>query len=204
MFARENFAILVAIRAPGPNGTTPGELVQAGPGLNITGDINFSQGSFLISPADAYLNTIEGSLAATLVSSMLFQVFQDTSTQLENSTRLIFVVYDVNSTLFQDPNPNIDGTGSVILSFLRSPQQGPPPMDLEETVKFHFQANQVRKSYILCFYIVILCVAGGQQNQWRQCYLCVLGLHPKRYIICGLNHYIGSGIRHHSLNPSYD
>jgi hypothetical protein len=157
MFARENFAILVAVRAPGPNGTTPGELVQAGPELNITGDINFSQGSFLISPADAYLNIIEGSLAATFVSSMLFQVFQDTSTQLENSTRLIFVVYDVNSTLFQDPNSNIDGTGSVILSFLRSPQQGPPPMDLEETVKFQFQTNQVNKIMYLVHVLLKYC-----------------------------------------------
>ena len=146
-FTRVNFAILVSVQAPGPNGTIPGELVQAGSGLNISSDdINFTQAtpdSFLISPADVYTDIVEGSLAATFVSSTLFQIFQETSnsTQFDNFTRLIFVVYDINSTLFQDPSKG--STNSVILSFLRSPQQGPAPEGLVEPVKFQFEANQV-------------------------------------------------------------
>ena len=145
-FPRNNFAILVIAQRPNENGTIPGKLVEAGTGLDFNGDIDFTQGSFLISPATAYLNITEGSLAATFVSTMLFQVFQDTSTQSDNSTRLIFVVYNVNSTLFSDPN--IGSTGSVILSFLRSPQQGPAPTNLEERVKFQFQTNQVKCSTV--------------------------------------------------------
>lgn len=155
MFARENFAILVIVRVPGPNGTIPGELVQAGAGLDINGDIDFTQGPFLTSLASTYTDIVEGSLAATFVSSTLFQVFQNTSTQFDGFTRLIFVVYDVNNTLFQDPRPAFNTTGSVILSFLRSPQQGPAPMDLMEPVKFQFQANQVTNVSHAC--INILC-----------------------------------------------
>lgn len=143
MFARENFAILVLARAPGPNGTIPGELVQAGSGLDINGDMNFTEGPFVTSLASTYPDSIMGSLASVFVSSTLFQVFQNTSTQVDNFTRLIFVVYDINSLLFQDPG--VASTGSVILSFLRSPRQGPPPTDLEEPVKFQFQANQVKR-----------------------------------------------------------
>ena len=143
-FARGNLAILVTVRTPGPDGSIPGEVVQAGSGLNISSeDIAFAQDSFLTSPANTYTNVLEGSLAATFVSSELFRVFQSTSTPANNSTRLIFVVYDVNSTLFRDPN-NEGGTGGVILSFVRSSLQGPAPTDLEEPVKFQFQTNQVK------------------------------------------------------------
>lgn len=133
-FARQNFATLTLARDPS---STPSELVQAGFGLDInSSDIDFTQGQFLSSP----VNTSSGGtsfLASVLVSSTLYQVFQDTSTQNERFIRLVFVVYDVNSSLFQDPN--VETTGSVILSFLRSPLQGPAPMDLEEPVTFQFQ-----------------------------------------------------------------
>lgn len=146
MFTRRNFAILVVVRSPDPNsGTIPGEIVQAGAGLDIKGDIDFTDGQFVFSPASSYLRTINSSLASTFVSSMLYEVFQNTSTQVDSLTRLIFVTYDINSLLFQDENRR--RTGSIILSFLRSPRQGPPPKDLEEPVKFQFQANQVEHPY---------------------------------------------------------
>ena len=169
-FTRVNFAILVSVRAPGPNGTIPGELVQAGSGLNISSDdINFTQAtpdSFLISPADVYTDIVEGSLAATFVSSTLFQIFQETSTQFDNFTRLIFVVYDINSTLFQDPSEG--STNSVILSFLRSPQQGPAPEDLVEPVKFQFQANRVKR--VLVVMAMHGNCVGHADNAWSHHY----------------------------------
>lgn len=150
VFRRENFAVLIKVRVPNSNGTIPGQLVQAGSGLNINSDIDFTQGQFLTSVASTYPNSITGSLASAFLSSTLFQVFENTSTQFNNFTRLVFVVYDVNSPLFQDVTLNgtaENGTRSVILSVLRSPQQGPAPVDLEEPVKFQFQANQVSNKH---------------------------------------------------------
>lgn len=141
MFSRENFAILIIGRGPDQNGTIPGELVEAGVGLDINGKINFTQGQFVTSHPSMKMHT--DSLASTIVSSTHFEVFENTSTQSEDLTRLIFVIYDVNSPLFQDPNNT--NVGSVILSFIRSPEQGPAPMNLEHPVKFQFQANQVLK-----------------------------------------------------------
>lgn len=142
MIARRNFAILIIYREPNSDGIIPGELVQAGIGLDFnTPPIDFTQGQFQTTPTNRYFNNITDSLASVFLSSMLFELFQNTSTQMDEPNRLIFVVYDANSVLFQDPRSA--GTGSVILSFLRSPQQGPTLTNLEQPVKFQFQANQV-------------------------------------------------------------
>lgn len=155
MFSRENLAILTIVRRPDQTGTIPGELVEAGLGIDINGDIDFTQGRFLNSPASTEPTepTITESLAAVFVSSTLFQALQSTSMQSSNLTRLIFVVYNGNNSLFRDPT--IESTGSIILSFLRSPLQEPTPTDLEEPVTIQFQANQVNLSSLSCMNLFI-------------------------------------------------
>ena len=141
MFQRQNFAILIVVQERTP----PSQLVQAGSGLNINGDIDFTEGPFTVSSSNTLPNNLTGSLGSVLVSSTLAEVFQNTSLQSDDLTRLIFVSYGVNSTLFQDRS-NLDDTG-VILSVLRSPQQGPAPVGLEEPVKFQFQVCPGESSY---------------------------------------------------------
>lgn len=137
MFSRENFAMLIMQPNIGPNDTFPGQLVQAGSGLDVNSDINFTQGAFVDSTSNAMMRF----LASVFITQELFGIFQN-NTPIDQIPRLIFVVYAVNSSLFQDPNRN--GTGGVILSFLQSPlQNSVPPTDLEELVKFQFQSTQV-------------------------------------------------------------
>ena len=140
MFSREHFAVLTSIQEADFNGTFEGQIVQAGSGLDISDSIDFTQGNFSFTNTNVYRNIME-SLASVFVSPMLYEVFQNTSRNSEELPRLAFVVYDINSPLFQDPLRN--STASVIFSFLRSPDQGPAPRNLEEPVKFQFQSNRV-------------------------------------------------------------
>lgn len=140
MFSREHFAVLTSIQVPDPNDTFQGQIVQAGSGLDINDPLDFTQGNFSFTDTDVYRNTM-GSLASVFVSPTLYEVFRNTSRRREELPRLAFVVYDISSPLFQDPA--INSTASVILSFLRSPDQGPAPRNLEEPVKFQFQSSRV-------------------------------------------------------------
>lgn len=137
--SRQNFAILIIVRGGGP-GPIPGELVEVGAGLDINSEIDFTEGRFLTTSAEVFPNTVN-SLASVLVSSTLYQVFQSTSSRTDDLVRLVFVVFDIDSPFFQDPNNT--NTGSVILSFLRSPEDGPTPTNLDEPVRFWFEAIQV-------------------------------------------------------------
>ena len=133
MFSRENFAVFITELETVPNRSFHGQLIEAGSGLDINGNIDFTQGMF----SDSNSGTIMMPLASVFITNELFEIFQN-NTQPDQSTRLIFVAYDVSSPLFQDPNRN--GTGSIILSVLQSTM---PPTDLEEPVMFQYQINQV-------------------------------------------------------------
>lgn len=135
MFSREAFAIFITVR---DLETFPqaGQRIEAGSGLDIS-DVNFTSGSFINSSSSA--DTIQ-SLASVDISQGLFEIFQN-STPKNMLPRLIYIVYNVNTSLFQEPSGN--GTGGVILSVLRSPLQGPAPSGLTEQVQFQFQVNQV-------------------------------------------------------------
>ena len=137
MFSRENFAVFVNEPVTGPNGSFEGQLLEAGSGLDINDDIDFTQGMFVISD----FSTTPMSLASVFISQLLLEMFENNT--LNEPTRLIFVAYNVSSPLFQDPNRN-ETTGSIILSVLQSPLQSTmPPTDLEELVMFQYQINQV-------------------------------------------------------------
>ena len=139
MFSRENFAVFITELETVPNRSFQGQLIEAGSGLDINGNIDFTQGMF----SDSNSDTIMMPLASVFITNELFEIFQN-NTQPDQSTRLIFVAYDVSSPLFQDPNRN--GTGSIILSVLQSPLQSTmPPTDLEEPVMFQYQINQVHQ-----------------------------------------------------------
>ena len=142
MFSREHFAVLTFIQETDFNGTFEAQIVHAGSGLDINNSIDFTQGNFSFTNTNVSSN-IMGSLASVFVSPMLYEVFQNTSRNNEELPRLAFVVYDINSPLFQDPDPFKNSTASVIFSFLRSPDQGPAPRNLEEPIKFQFQLNRV-------------------------------------------------------------
>ena len=134
MFSRENFAVFITELETGPNSSFQGQLIEVGSGLDINGNIDFTQAMF----SDSNSGTIMMPLASVFITNELFEIFH----QPDQSTRLIIVAYDVSSPLFQDPNRN--GTGSIILSVLQSPLQSTvPPTDLEEPVMFLYQINQV-------------------------------------------------------------
>ena len=137
MFSRENFAVLITELETGPNRSFQGQLIEAGSGLDINDNIDFTQGML----SDSNSGTIMMPLASVFIANELFEIFQN-NTQPDQSTRLIIVAYDVSSPLFQDPNRN--DTGSIILSVLQSPLQSPvPPTDLEEPVLFQYQVYQM-------------------------------------------------------------
>lgn len=117
--------------------------------MDINDPIDFTQGNFSFTNTNVYRN-IMGSLASVFVSPTLYEVFRNTSERSEELPRLAFVVYDISSPLFQDPS--INNTASVIFSFLRSPDQGPAPRNLEEPVKFQFQSNRVSIIIIICIF----------------------------------------------------
>ena len=144
MLRRVNFAIFVLVRDFSGEGST---LVQAGLGLDID-NIDFTDGNgFINSSSSAIGNNIMDALAAVLLNQPLLEIFES-NTPFNELTRLIFVAYDVNGSLFQDGDT---GTGSVILSVLQSPLQGSmdPPANLDEPVKFQFQTNEVHIYYII-------------------------------------------------------
>ena len=143
MFSREDFAVYIIEPEPGPNGSFQGQLIEAGFGLDIGDDVDFTQGMFTNSGS----STTPMSLASVFLTQELLEIFQ--SNMPSESTRLIFVAYDIDSPLFQDPNRN-ETTGSIILSVLQSPLQSTtPPTDLEELVMFQYQINQVLKLLLL-------------------------------------------------------
>ena len=134
-FRRENFAVFVIEPEAGQNGSFQGQLIEAGSGLDINGNIDFTQGMFTDSGSTMM------SLASVFITKELLEIFQN-NTQPDQSTRLIIAAYSVGSPLFQDPNRN--ATASIILSVLQSPLQSTvPPTDLEEPVMFQYQINQV-------------------------------------------------------------
>lgn len=135
MLRRVNIAIFVIIRDFSQEGST---LIQAGVGLDID-NVDFTDGSGFINSSSSVVSIMDA-LAAVLLNQQLLGIFES-NTPANELTRLIFVAYDVSSSLFQD---NDISTGSIILSVLQSPLQSlVPPTDLEELVKFQFQTNQV-------------------------------------------------------------
>lgn len=137
MFSRENFAIFIMEAETGTDGSFQGQLIEAGSGLDINSDIDFTQGMFSSSGPGTTLM----SLASVFITQELFEIFQN-NTPPNEPTRLIFVTYNISSPLFQDPTRN--STESIILAVLQSPLQNTaPPMDLEEDVQFQYQINQV-------------------------------------------------------------
>ena len=137
IFSRENFAVFITEPETGQNGSFQGQLIEAGSGLDIDGNIDFTQGTF----TDSGSSATTASLASVFITKELYEIFKS-NTQPDQSTRLIIAAYSVGSPLFQDPNRN--GTASIILSVLQSPlQSNVPPTDLEEPVVFQYQINQV-------------------------------------------------------------
>ena len=131
-FTRDNFAIYIRIDSePVP--------VQVLSDQDIN-NLNFNQVSFT--------DNMEDIVASVSLTSELFGIFQE-NTQPE-LPRVIVVVYDVSSPLFQD---QIDSTGTcgVILSVRQSQsnltqlQNAVPPTDLSDMVEFEFQVRVKKK-----------------------------------------------------------
>ena len=141
--SRETFAIFIREPETGPSGVFQGQLIEAGTGLDINDDVDFTQGMFTESGS----NVSTMSLASVFLTQELFEIFQS-NTPSNAAPRLIFVAYSANSPLFQDPNST--DTGSIILSVLQSPLQSTmQPTNLEEDIVFQYQVNQVSQLLIL-------------------------------------------------------
>lgn len=140
MFNRENFGVFVSVQDPS---TFQGQLIQAIlESDDKIDDLDFTQTSFIDNS-----NTINmDNLASVNLTQELFAIFQN-NTPPNELPRLAIVIYNINSSLFQDPEQN--STGGAILSVqqsIRAELQNPlPPTDLEELVKFQFRTNQVKK-----------------------------------------------------------
>lgn len=138
MLTRENFAVLIVEPEVGPDDFL-GQIVQFQSRADTNSDIDFTQGAFVMPNSSSTDDT--RSLASVSITQELFEIFQN-NTPPNELPRLIFVVYDDSSPLFQDPNRN--GTGSVILSFLQSPlQASAPPTNLNEPIEFQFHTIEV-------------------------------------------------------------
>lgn len=81
--------------------------------------------------------------AFVILQKSFFEALRNTSNNQTDKQRLIIIAYEQNSTLFMNNETN--STGSVVLTILRSPEQGPPPMNLIEPVQIFFKVNTVRK-----------------------------------------------------------
>lgn len=174
-FSRENFALQVLV----PRDAEGGQVVRFGASASPSGGAgtNFTQEEFSSSPLEVGLG--QDSLVSVVITPELLQVLQDTSNQSE-TPRLIFLVYEANSPLFQDPVEST--TGSVIFSFLRSPEQGPAPINLDSPVSFQFQTNSTVSPVYLhdissqFMFLLSIILLGVQQ---QQCAMCFLELHPQ-------------------------
>lgn len=144
MFTRGNFAVFVSVQDPS---TFQGQLIQAVLSLESDiNDVNLNGTRFI-----ANSNTIDTDfLASVNLTQELFTIFQN-NTPPNELPRLAFVIYDINSLLFQDRITERNSTeGGVILSVQQSIRdlelQNPaPPTNLEELVKFQFRTNQVNR-----------------------------------------------------------
>lgn len=151
-FTRDNFAIYIRIAD-----------VFQGPPLQVLSDqdindLNFTQVSF-----NSITDNTGDVLASVLLTSELFELFQENSPPNERFPRLLVVVYDVNSSLFQDRNPggNFTGnaTGGVVLSVRQSQpnlmqlQNSPAPSNLNEAVMFQFQTTEVNILLASCLFL---------------------------------------------------
>ena len=143
--ARENFAVLAVEPQPDSTGQIESFVVQVEVGEPLSNASDFNNAVFSSSPLPS-----GDPLAYVVMNENLIQALQNTSNEPDQDPRLIFVVYEINSTVFQDPNGN--ETGSVVLTVLRSPEQGPPPTNLDEPVMFQFQVNPGRVSVPCCMH----------------------------------------------------
>lgn len=143
-FTRDNFAIYIRIQAPDtPTDTFQDLPVQVLSNQDIN-DVNFTQVSF--NSINIAMGDILGSVVLT---PELLGIFQDT---LPGLPRVIVVVYDVSSPLFQNQNPEAIQTGGIILSVRQSQpnltelQNAVAPTDLNEMVEFQFRVRR----YVFC------------------------------------------------------
>ena len=148
--ARENFAVLAVEPQPDSSGQIESFVVQVEVGEPLSNASDFNNAVFSSS-----LLPSGDPLAYVVMNENLIQVIQNTSSEPDQDPRLIFVVYEINSPLFQDPDGN--ETGSVIFSVLRSPEQGPPPTNLDEPVMFQFQVDPGRVSVPCCMCDAFTC-----------------------------------------------
>jgi hypothetical protein len=144
MFNRENFAISVNIL---DSSAFQGQLTQAVSELDVN-NVDFNQVNFTQSGSRV---SDEDTLASVFITQELFEII-NASTSPGELPRLIFVINNVSSPLFQDRS--LDGStieGGAILSVRQSAIQNPTaPADLEEAVMFQFQTNRVRISIRSC------------------------------------------------------
>ena len=141
--ARENFAVLAVEPQPDSTGQIESFVVQVEVGEPLSNASDFNNAVFSSSPLPS-----GDPLAYVVMNENLIQALQNTSNEPDQDPRFIFIVYEINSTVFQDPDGN--GTGSVVLTVLRSPDQGPPPTNLDEPVMFQFQVDPGRVSVPCC------------------------------------------------------
>ena len=84
---------------------------------------------------------IEEVSAVISIKPSFFEVLKNTSNNTNENQRLIFITYEQNSSLFLNKETNT--TGSVVVTILRSPEQGLPPTNLSEPVRILFKVNPV-------------------------------------------------------------
>ena len=141
MFTRDNFAIFIRVQDPDAFQGLPLQVVLDQDINDV--NFNFSQVNF-----NSFTVNMEEILSSVSITSELFRIFQENAPPNE-LPRLIYIVYDVSSPLFQDPTPGNNATGGIILSVRQSQptlvqlQSAVAPTDLSELVEFQFQATRV-------------------------------------------------------------
>ena len=133
IFPRNNFAIFVRIQDPAEFQELPIPATVLDQDIN---EINFTTVNFSSA-------SVEDILASVQITSELFDIFQG-STPPDEFPRLLLFAHGVNSPLFQDPNPERNATGGIILSVRQSEMQSSiAPNNLSQPVKFRFQTTRV-------------------------------------------------------------
>ena len=130
---------------------------------------------------------IEEVSAVVTMKPSFFEVLRNTSNDKNEKQRLIFVTYEQNCPLFLNEETN--STGSVVVTLLRSPEQGTPPKNLDEPIRIIFKVDLVStydSMTVVCTYVA--------------CKKCPYSI-PRggQHLLCQGVHYIAEG----QVHPQY-
>ena len=107
----------------------PRQLIEANYGANVSNITSFQNQDGAIVRRDFEGDFNPESTASVLLDETFFM----------NITRLVSIVYDINSSVFQDLNETL--TPQSVIYSLSTP--GDPPTNLETPVQFNFSSVQV-------------------------------------------------------------